>query len=291
MNFPAHAGVRNAALVLLCSLYSALAQGQNANPGASDSGNAAQGGALEPIVITATRTAQPLDRTGSSMSVINADDLATQQTAFVGDALAQTPGLSVTREGGPGQLTSVFIRGAETGESVTLIDGIRINDPSAPDGAPVLGDLLVNNIDRIEVLRGPQSTLYGSDAIGGVVNILTQRGGPQPFTARSMRSNTAGPSTITTPPGCRRPAPAMATPCRRAIAISAPRRTCASMPATRSASICAVSISSRTPTLPAIRRRTIRSQMMASSVVISSSPAMRASMAHGSTAMSRSVSQ
>jgi vitamin B12 transporter len=181
MNFPAHAGVRNAALVLLCSLYSALAQGQNANPGASDSGNAAQGGALEPIVITATRTAQPLDRTGSSMSVINADDLATQQTAFVGDALAQTPGLSVTREGGPGQLTSVFIRGAETGESVTLIDGIRINDPSAPDGAPVLGDLLVNNIDRIEVLRGPQSTLYGSDAIGGVVNILTQRGGPQPF--------------------------------------------------------------------------------------------------------------
>jgi len=183
MNFPAPAGVRNAALILVCSLYSALAQGQNANPGASDTNNAAQGSALEPIVITATRTAQPLDRTGSSMSVISADDLATQQLAFVSDALAQTPGLSVTREGGPGQLTSVFIRGAETGESVTLIDGIRINDPSAPDGAPVLGDLLVNNIDRIEVLRGPQSTLYGSDAIGGVVNILTQRGGPQPFVA------------------------------------------------------------------------------------------------------------
>jgi vitamin B12 transporter len=183
MNFPAPAGVRNAALILLCSLYSALAQGQNANPGASDTNNAAQGSALEPIVITATRTAQPLDRTGSSMSVISADDLATQQLAFVSDALAQTPGLSVTREGGPGQLTSVFIRGAETGESVTLIDGIRINDTSAPDGAPVLGDLLVNNIDRIEVLRGPQSTLYGSDAIGGVVNIVTQRGGPQPFVA------------------------------------------------------------------------------------------------------------
>ncbi len=183
MNFPAPAGVRNAALILLCSLYSALAQGQNANPGASDTNNTAQGSALEPIVITATRTAQPLDRTGSSMSVISADDLATQQLAFVSDALAQTPGLSVTREGGPGQLTSVFIRGAETGESVTLIDGIRINDPSAPDGAPVLGDLLVNNIDRIEVLRGPQSTLYGSDAIGGVVNIVTQRGGPQPFVA------------------------------------------------------------------------------------------------------------
>lgn len=181
MKFPAHAGVRNAALILVCSLYSALAEAQNAAPGASGSDNAAQGSALDPIVITATRTAQPLDRTGSSMSVISAEDLATQQLAFVSDALAQTSGLSVTREGGPGQLTSVFIRGAESGESLTLIDGIRINDPSAPDGAPVLGDLLVNNIDRIEVLRGPQSTLYGSDAIGGVVNILTQRGGAQPF--------------------------------------------------------------------------------------------------------------
>ena len=81
MKFPAPAGVRNAALILVCSLYSALTQGQNANSGASDTNNAAQGSALEPIVITATRTAQPLDRTGSSMSVISADDLATQQLA------------------------------------------------------------------------------------------------------------------------------------------------------------------------------------------------------------------
>jgi vitamin B12 transporter len=133
------------------------------------------------VVVTATRTAQPLDRTGSAMSVISAEDLATQQTLFVSDALAQTPGLSVTRNGGPGQTTSLYIRGAEAGESLILVDGIRINDPSAPDGEAVLGDLLVNNINRIEVLRGPQSTLYGSDAIGGVVNVLTQRGGPQPF--------------------------------------------------------------------------------------------------------------
>ncbi len=136
---------------------------------------------LNPVVVTATRTAQPLDRTGSAMSVISAEDLATQQTLFVSDALAQTPGLSVTRNGGPGQTTSLYIRGAEAGESLLLVDGIRINDPSAPDGEAVLGDLLVNNINRIEVLRGPQSTLYGSDAIGGVVNVLTQRGGPQPF--------------------------------------------------------------------------------------------------------------
>ena len=75
----------------------------------------------------------------------------------------------------------MFIRGAEAGESLFLVDGIRISDPSAPDGSAVLGDLLVNNISRIEILRGPQSTLYGSDAIGGVVNVITQRGGTQPL--------------------------------------------------------------------------------------------------------------
>ncbi|HEY4974095.1 MAG TPA: TonB-dependent receptor, partial [Steroidobacteraceae bacterium] len=95
-----------------------------------------------------------------------------------------TPGLTVSRTGGPGQNTNLYIRGAEPGESLVLIDGIRINDPSAPDGEAILGDLLNNNIDRIEVLRGPQSTLYGSDAIGGVVNILTQRGAPGPLSLR-----------------------------------------------------------------------------------------------------------
>ncbi|MGH2872198.1 MAG: TonB-dependent receptor plug domain-containing protein, partial [Solirubrobacteraceae bacterium] len=108
-------------------------------------------------------------------------DLATQQILVVSDALAQVPGLAVARSGGPGQDTSVFIRGADPGETLVLIDGVRINDPSTTDGEAVLGDLFVNGIERIEVLRGPQSTLYGSDAMGGVVNIITQRGGAQPF--------------------------------------------------------------------------------------------------------------
>jgi vitamin B12 transporter len=145
-----------------------------------DPGNL-NGDALNPVVVTATRTPQPLDKTGSSLSVISGADIDTQQQQFVTDALAQVPGLNVSRSGGPGQTTSLYIRGAEAGESLVLVDGIRISDPSAPDGAAVLGDLLVNNISRIEVLRGPQSTLYGSDAIGGVVNVLTQRGGTQPF--------------------------------------------------------------------------------------------------------------
>lgn len=145
-----------------------------------DPGNL-NGDALNPVVVTATRTPQPLDKTGSSLSVISGADIDTQQQQFVTDALAQVPGLNVSRSGGPGQTTSLYIRGAEAGESLVLVDGIRISDPSAPDGAAVLGDLLVNNISRIEVLRGPQSTLYGSDAIGGVVNVLTERGGTQPF--------------------------------------------------------------------------------------------------------------
>ena len=132
---------------------------------------------LDRVVITATRTEQPLDKTGSSVAVISDAELESRQLLVLSDALTQTPGVTIARTGGVGQVTSLYIRGAEPGESVVLIDGVRINDPSTPDGEPVLGDLLVNDIQRIEILRGPQSTLYGSDAIGGVVNLITERGG------------------------------------------------------------------------------------------------------------------
>jgi len=135
----------------------------------------------ETVVVTATRTEQPLALTGTSMSIITAADLTAEQTLVLSDALAETPGLTMNRTGGIGQPTGISIRGAETGQTLVLIDGVRINDPSATDDGAVLGDLLVNNISRVEILRGPQSTLYGSDAIGGVVNILTQRGGDTPF--------------------------------------------------------------------------------------------------------------
>jgi len=172
---------RTAVLIAILTLV-ILPHGARADD--ESAAGAAAAADLQQVVVTATRTAQPLDRTGSSMSVISAADLDMRQTLIVTDILAQTPGLTVSRNGGPGQSTSVYIRGAEPGESLVLIDGVRINDPSAPDGEAILGDLLNNNIDRIEVLRGPQSTLYGSDAIGGVVNILTQRGGPGPLSLR-----------------------------------------------------------------------------------------------------------
>jgi len=117
------------------------------------------GSDLQQTVVSATRTAQPLDQTGSSISVVSGAELALQQFAVVSDALQQLPGVSVARTAGAGQNTSLFLRGADAGQSLVLIDGIRLNDPSSPDGAPVLGDLFVNNVARIEVLRGPQSTL------------------------------------------------------------------------------------------------------------------------------------
>jgi vitamin B12 transporter len=136
---------------------------------------------VENVVVTATRTPQPAALTGESISVVTGADLKNLQTIPLTDALALTPGLTVNRSGEIGQPTTISLRGAETGQTLVLIDGVRINDPSSTDEGAVLGDVLVNNIDRVEILRGPQSTLYGSDAIGGVVNIITKRGGDTPF--------------------------------------------------------------------------------------------------------------
>jgi vitamin B12 transporter len=148
-------------------------------------------GAGEAVVVTATRTPQPAEKTGESISVITADDLKIQQIVSLADILQQTPGLIAVRNGGLGQNATVSIRGAEAGQTLVLVDGVRINDPSTVDNEALLGDLLVNNIDRIEILRGPQSTLYGSDAIGGVVDVITRRGAETPF---AMRANAEGGS-------------------------------------------------------------------------------------------------
>jgi vitamin B12 transporter len=135
----------------------------------------------ETVVVTATRTPEPRELTGTSISVLTAEDLANQQIVVLSDALAELPGVQIVRNGGIGQPTSIRLRGAEAGQTLVLIDGVRINDPTAVDESAILGDVLVNNVDRVEVLRGAQSTLYGSDAIGGIVNILTRRGGDSPF--------------------------------------------------------------------------------------------------------------
>ena len=132
---------------------------------------------LEVVVVSATRSEQPLEKTGTSVSVLTGDEIDRRQSPYLTDALAALPSLTINRTGSVGQTATVSIRGAEQGQTVTLIDGIRLNDPSDVSGGTLFGDLMVNNISRIEVLAGAQSALYGSDAIGGVVNILTRRGG------------------------------------------------------------------------------------------------------------------
>ncbi len=129
--------------------------------------------ASEAIVVTATRSETPVAKVGSSVSIIDREEIERSQEVLVSDLLAQVPGVSFSRNGGIGGLTSVRIRGAEAEHTVLLIDGIKLNDPSSPGGGFNFANLLTRGIERIEVLRGPQSTLWGSQAIGGVVNVIT----------------------------------------------------------------------------------------------------------------------
>lgn len=127
------------------------------------------------IVVTATGVEQSADKVGQAITVITRDEIEQRQTVALADLLATTPGVTVTRSGGIGTLTSVRLRGAEGDQTLTIIDGVRVNDPSSTGGGFDFGNLLSGSIDRVEILRGPNSVPWGSQAIGGVVNIVTQR--------------------------------------------------------------------------------------------------------------------
>lgn len=130
---------------------------------------------LEPLSITANRVPTPARAVGSALSVISGKELEDRQIRLVSDALREVPGLAVNRAGPVGGLTQLRIRGSEGNQVLVLIDGIEVNDPSG-DSEFDFAHLLAFDVDRIEILRGPQSALYGSDAIGGVVNIVTRDG-------------------------------------------------------------------------------------------------------------------
>jgi vitamin B12 transporter len=128
---------------------------------------------FDEIVVVANRAPEPLSKVGSSVTVLNDDAIRQSQEVVVAELLAQTPGLTFARTGGVGEPTSVFIRGAEGDQTVVVIDGVQLNDPSTPGGGFDFANLLTSDISRIEILRGAQSTLYGSQAIGGVINIVS----------------------------------------------------------------------------------------------------------------------
>src|SRR5438067_6093693 len=132
----------------------------------------------EPIVVTATRTDIPLDQSPASISVVTSQDIEEKQIERVADALRQVPGLSVVQSGAPGQLTSVFTRGLRSEHTQVLLDGIPVNQ--GLQGAFNFADLTTDDLDHIEVVRGPQSTLYGPRALAGAIQIFTKRGDGTP---------------------------------------------------------------------------------------------------------------
>lgn len=131
---------------------------------------------IEEFVVTAGRRVQPAADVAKSIAVIGEEALKEGQYSFVVDALQTLPGVAINQNGAFGGVATVSIRGAATDQTVVLIDGVQVNDPSSVGGAFDFSTLDPQGIERIEVLRGPQAVLYGSDAIGGVINIITRRG-------------------------------------------------------------------------------------------------------------------
>jgi vitamin B12 transporter len=141
-------------------------------------------GETPPVIISATRDEQSLESTTSSATVITAKELAERQITTVGDALQSVVGVDVVRNGGPGGVTNVFLRGANSSQTLVLIDGVPVNNPTV--GGFDFADLTTDNIERIEIVRGPKSSLYGSDANGGVINIVTKKGQGPPKATLSI---------------------------------------------------------------------------------------------------------
>jgi vitamin B12 transporter len=129
---------------------------------------------LPPVVVTATRIEQPIGEIGSTVSVVEQSQMQSQQLQSIGTVLEQVPGVTVMQAGSPGTETDVMIRGASAEQTLIMIDGVEVN--TGASGLFDVSNLTTDDLDRVEVLRGAGGALYGSQAIGGVVNMLTQEG-------------------------------------------------------------------------------------------------------------------
>lgn len=134
---------------------------------------------VDPIVSTASKIDRPVGETGAAITVIPGQDFQTYQYTSVGDALRTVPGVEIRQSGSFGKTTAISIRGANPSQVQVLVDGVRVKSPTL--GQAELADIAPDLIERIEVVRGPQSTLYGADAIGGVINIITKKGTGKPI--------------------------------------------------------------------------------------------------------------
>jgi vitamin B12 transporter len=144
------------------------------------------------ITVTADRIPTALQRTGSAVTILRAEEIAKSSPSSLVDALRAVPGLDIAETGGPGSTATIRLRGANSGQTLVMIDGVRVNDASGASGEFDVAVIAPALIERIEVLRGPQSALYGSDAIGGVVNIITRKGGGTPRVSVGLEGGSYG---------------------------------------------------------------------------------------------------
>jgi vitamin B12 transporter len=147
---------------------------------------------LSTVVVTATRTEQPLEESLVSLTVLTRQDIERLQVNSLQALLAGQAGINIVNSGGLGKVTSVFLRGTEADHVLVLIDGVRIGSPTS--GSAALQDLPIEQIDHIEIARGPLSALYGSEALGGVIQIFTRRGGGELKSQASLGAGSFGTS-------------------------------------------------------------------------------------------------
>jgi len=137
------------------------------------------------IVVTATRLPAPATELGNTVKVLLAENLLSQGLTNVAEVLAYLPQGFLTQNGGPGATASFLIRGANSEHTLVLIDGVEVNDPISPSRSYDFSHLLLTDVERIELVEGPQSPLYGSDAMAGIINIVTKKGGQKRFSLLS----------------------------------------------------------------------------------------------------------
>jgi vitamin B12 transporter len=142
------------------------------------------------IVVTATRLETPAKEVASSITVITRADLKKANKATVLEVLGEVPGLTIIQNGGKGAAANIFLRGSNSEHTLVLMDGVELNDPMNPSRSYDLAHLTLENVEQIEILLGPQSTLYGSDAMGGVINIITKKGEGRPKVVFSTSAGT-----------------------------------------------------------------------------------------------------
>ncbi len=179
------------ALAAAAGLWLPMAAAAAAEDASGDGGTGADVAADAEVVVTATRIETPRRLVGSAATVIDSATIEAKQNRNAADVLDDVPGVNVVPSGGPGKLTSVFMRGANSDQVLVLLDGIEMNDPSF-NGSFNFGHLRFTNLERVEVVRGAMSTVWGSEAIGGVINLITRRGEGPPQASAYLEGGSFG---------------------------------------------------------------------------------------------------